>query len=134
MVGHLVDPAADLAQLPRPVRWPVPTEAEALADGALAFGLGLLAALAVYGLLRLFLARRAAPGAAMLAELAASRGLAPAERLLAQARIAGRLRCAAEIRGRLKAALYLPESGIDLAETDAALDAAIRAAPSRRAA
>ncbi len=129
-----MDLAPDLAAQLRPARWPVPTGAEALADGVLAFGLGLLVALAIFGLLRLFLAPRTARGAGLLAELAASRALEPGERLLAQARIAGRLPAAAETRARLAAALYRPEPGLDLGEIDAALDAAIRATPGRNAA
>ena len=82
-----MDPA-DLAVALRPVRWPITTEAEAYADGLLAFGLGLLAAVAVYGLLRLVLARRADPRRRLRHELATARGLAPAERLLALARLA----------------------------------------------
>lgn len=109
-----MDPA-DLAAALRPIRWPIPTEAEGYADGLLAFGLGLLAALAVFGLLRLFLARRADPRRRLRQELVAARGLAPAERLLALARLAAReLPAQAAPRPALEAALYRPDAGLDL--------------------
>lgn len=109
-----MDPA-ELAAALRPIRWPIPTEAEAYADGLLAFGLGLLVALATYGLLRLFLARRADPRRRLRQELAAARGLAPPERLLALARLAARVLPAdAAPRPALEAALYRPGVPLDL--------------------
>lgn len=100
---------ADLAQALRPIRWPVPTESEAWADALLAFGLGLLAALAVYGLLRLVLARREDPRRRLRSEIAAARALAPAERHLVLARLAAReLAVAVEPRPVLEAGLYRP--------------------------
>ena len=70
--------AADLARALRPPHWPIPTGAEAWADALLAFGLGLLAALAAYALLRLLLARRADPRRRLRAEIAGARAAAPA--------------------------------------------------------
>ncbi|MFT3971968.1 MAG: hypothetical protein QM699_00365 [Amaricoccus sp.] len=109
-----MDPAALATEL-RPVRWPVPTEAEGWADGLLAFGLGLLAALALYGLLRLVLARRNDPRRRLRGAIAAARPLAPAERHLALARLAAReLPPGVAPRPALEAGLYLPEPGLDL--------------------
>lgn len=85
-----------------------------MADGLLAFGLGLLVALGVYGLLRLGLARRADPRRRLRAELVASRGLEPGDRLLALARLASRLAPGTAPRPALEAALYLPAPGLDL--------------------
>ena len=109
-----MDPA-DLAAALRPIRWPIPTEAEAYADGLLAFGLGLLVALALYGLLRVFLARRADPRRRLRQEIAAARDLGAAERLFALARLAAReLPADAAPRPALEAALYRPGASIDL--------------------
>jgi hypothetical protein len=105
-----MDPAELATQL-RPIRLPVPTEAEAWADGLLAFGLGLLAALAVYGLLRLVLARRADPRRRLRNEIAATRRLAAAERHVALAWLAAReLPAGAEPRPALEAGLYRPDT------------------------
>ena len=124
-MDRVADPAAGIAAALRPIHWPIPTEAEALLDGLLAFGLGLLAALLFYGLARLILARREDPRAALLAELAGSRRLDPAERLLTQARLAARLPETAPARRALAEALYRPEPAIDLDATDAALARAL---------
>jgi hypothetical protein len=120
-----MDPSADLAAALRPVRMPIPTEAEALADGLLAFGLGLAAALLIYGLLRLAFGLRRSPRAALRAELAASRRLDAPERLLAQARLAERWPSAAGVRAELAAALYRPDSLVDLDATDRMLARAL---------
>jgi len=128
-----MDPSADLAAALRPIRMPVPTETEALADGLLAFGLGLGAALIAYGLLRVILARREETTARLRAELAASRGLDPADRLLAQARLAAAAPATvspaiapaiAAVRATLAPALYLPDPTVDLDATDRALASA----------
>ena len=119
-----MDVSVDLAASLRPIRMPIPTEAEALADGLLAFGLGLIAALLVYGLLRLVLGRRKTPRAALRAELVASRGLDSSERLLVQARLAERWPPAAGLRADLAFALYRPDAAIDLDEIDRKLDRA----------
>ena len=105
-----MDPSVDdLAAALRPIRAPVATEAEALADALLAFGLGLGGALIVYAVLRLFLARRQGARARLRAALAASRGLGAGERLLAQARLAAQA-SDAEVRATLGAALYRPDA------------------------
>jgi len=120
-----MDPPADLAASLRPIRRPIPTEAEALADGLLAFGLGVFAALLVYGLLRLVLGRRETPQVALRAELIASRRLNPSERLLVQARLAERWPPAASLRADLASALYRPDAAIDLDEIDRRLARAL---------
>ena len=104
----------ELATALRPIRWPVPTEGEAVADGLLAFGLGLFVALCAYGLLRLLLARRADPRRRLRAELAATRGLPPEDRLLALARLAGGLAPGTAPRPVLEAALYVRAPALDL--------------------
>lgn len=110
----MMDPT-HLATDLRPIRWPIPTEPEAWADGLLAFGLGLLAALALYGLLRLVLARRADPRRRLRHEIAAARALAPPERHLALARLAAReLPLTSALRPELEAGLYRPGLAPDL--------------------
>lgn len=122
-----MDPGGDLAAQLRPVRWPIPTEAEALADGILAFALGLIVVLVVYGLIRMVLDRRRDPRALLRAEIAASRRLAPGERLLVQARLAERLPEDGAVRVEIARALYRPVAGFDLDATEAALIRALGA-------
>jgi len=79
-------PSEVLAQL-RDIRLPMLSDGSILADWAAGCALGLLLALVVVLLARAFVRRPPSRRETALADLAASRTLAPAERLLAQARI-----------------------------------------------
>lgn len=132
-----MDESADvLAQL-RDIHLPSLSESSMAADWAAGCALGLLAAILVTLLARTVVRRPPSDRAAALADLAVSRGLQPAERLLAQAkilqRLASQLRFPADDAGRhwsiqlghrlgsdiltsgtgLSEALYRPDCAID---------------------
>lgn len=86
----MADTAEILTEL-RDLRVPEPTGLGPLADTAAAFSLGLAAALVVALLLRAVASRPPSRRQAALAELAQTRRLAPAERLMAQATILKRV-------------------------------------------
>lgn len=109
-------PAEALTGL-RDVRDPPLTMAETLADGFLAVALGIALALLAAMLLRPLTRRTRSARELALEELARTRGMAPAERLLAQAhllrRFGGRLKPAPELTARLRHRLYRRADGSD---------------------
>lgn len=82
-----MDPSADVLEELRDIHLPSLSEGSVVADWAAGCALGLLVAVLVMLLARAVVRRPASRRAAALADLTASRGLQPAERLLAQARI-----------------------------------------------
>lgn len=115
----------EIAAALHPIRWPIPTEADALADGLLSGALGLFAALLVFGTLRLFL-RPSRSISGPIDSLAASRDLPAADRLVALARIATSLPESAPLRQTLSTALYRPDPGLDLDDLERELGAALK--------
>ena len=94
-----MDRSADLLAELRDSRLPELSEASVLADAATAFVAGLILALAIALVVRVFARRPPSRRDRALAELAASRALAPDERLLAQARLLRRVADERDRRG-----------------------------------
>lgn len=136
-----MDQSAEVLAKLRDIRLPTLSDGSILADWAAGCALGLLVAVLMILLARAVVRRPASRRAVALADLAASRELQPAERLLAQARILQNLALQFDIRpkagatgdhwsvqlGRrlgtdffttgagvgLSEALYRPDAGID---------------------
>ncbi len=114
----------------RDVHTPPLAVPEMLADGFLAVALGIAMAILVGLLIRPLTRRIRSPRELALGELARSRGLAPAERLIAQARLLSRfaadLKPSPELLAKLRHALYQPGGGADPERLDQELSLLFR--------
>lgn len=101
----------------RDVHTPPLAMTDMLADGILAVALGMAVAMLVGLLLRPLTRRLRSPRELALSELARSRNLSAAERLMVQARLLSRfaaeLKPSAELMAKLRRELYQPEGGAD---------------------